>query len=362
MGAFVDEEDGEVDLVARSLTELEEDLFPGVAADERRAAVGGLLRLAAADASEGRLQLREHMFFRNISGVWACSDPACDQAVNHPGRTVGRLFDRPRYACPCGGRVLQLWYCQTCGDVLLGGYATLVDQFGGEWLLLAEASNLTDVPERTHQSPTSENYVLFWPRRGGVLQCRSNWPRTQDGGAIKVDNRFEKSEYDPTTGLLANDPNASDPVWSFHVTVKKGSDDLAERIPPEPTKCPACGDEPGIKRTLPLASPGAWRSTIRGMRTGLAMTSQVLTDGVLQYWRDVEGDRASSKAVAFSDSRQDAARLAGGLELYHHRQLVRQGSYGVVRDSAKAGAELASAVDSYRSEGFEGEAAAAFIQ
>jgi hypothetical protein len=54
------------------------------------------------------------------------------------------------------------------------------------------------------------------------------------------------------------------------------------------------------------------------MRTGFEKVSQVLSDALLRH---LGGDR---KLVVFSDSRQDAAKLAAGLEKSHYQDLVRQ--------------------------------------
>ena len=52
------------------------------------------------------------------------------------------------------------------------------------------------------------------------------------------------------------------------------------------------------------------------MRTGFEKLSQVLTDGLMRQLGD---DR---KLVLFSDSRQDAAKLAAGMEKRHYQDLT----------------------------------------
>ena len=55
-------------------------------------------------------------------------------------------------------------------------------------------------------------------------------------------------------------------------------------------------------------------------RTGFQKVNQVLADGLL---RQVPKGK-TRKLVVFTDSRQDAAKLAAGIELDHYRDLVRQ--------------------------------------
>ncbi len=54
--------------------------------------------------------------------------------------------------------------------------------------------------------------------------------------------------------------------------------------------------------------------------TGVQKVNQVLADGILRLMPD----DAHRKLVVFTDSRQDAAKLAAGIELDHYRDLIRQ--------------------------------------
>jgi ATP-dependent helicase YprA (DUF1998 family) len=68
------------------------------------------------------LPLREHLFFRNVLGLWACADPQCpvvDDRDRHgmEPRMLGKLYWTPRLVCTCGARVLDVVLCRTCGEV-----------------------------------------------------------------------------------------------------------------------------------------------------------------------------------------------------------------------------------------------------
>ena len=48
--------------------------------------------------------LRAHMFVRTLRGVWACTNPICDQVDRSTDLGIGRLFTIPASTCACGGR------------------------------------------------------------------------------------------------------------------------------------------------------------------------------------------------------------------------------------------------------------------
>src|SRR5262249_5379678 len=63
------------------------------------------------------------------------------------------------------------------------------------------------------------------------------------------------------------------------------------------------------------------RSPIRGHTTGTARVTQVMLDRVV---REVGETLSDSKTIIFTDSRDDAANTAAGVELNHFRDLIRQ--------------------------------------
>ena len=69
---------------------------------------------------------------------------------------------------------------------------------------------------------------------------------------------------------------------------------------------------------LKASDPNRYRSPIRGMRTGFEKINQVLISELVQQL-----DPEERGLVVFSDSRQDAAQLASGIELRHYQDLIR---------------------------------------
>jgi Lhr-like helicase len=315
--------DGHGHPVAKADDEVASLLFPG--ADDKEGALRGLLSAFRWSADPNMVKLRVHLFFRNITGIWACSDPECPKVADRsPDRRVGRLFAEPATRCPCGARVLELLYCQTCGDTFLGGYFPDTGEASGRFDagLLADHSELDRLPDRGGEGPSAANYVVYWPRDDKKPELsKTHWERTANG--IGAAFTWQRSVYTPQTGRLENNRDGYT-GWSFHVTVGKDSPaGLLAKLPAFPSQCIACGDDVEIRkvkgnRSLPLTDSSRLRPAVRTMRTGFEKFNQVLTDELLA--RLPENQR---KLVVFSDSRADAAKLASGLGLRHYQDLLR---------------------------------------
>jgi len=327
--------------VARSLSSLAGALFPRAAEPERSEALKGMLTALATADGEAAARVRAHMFFRNVQGVWACSDPACsavDSDFRSDDRRVGKLFSQPQYRCDCGARVLDLLYCQTCGDLFLGGFrgttsliAEDVDAF-----MLPDVPNLDDLPEQASLSRNSRSYLVYWPRTESPAD--DAW--TRENGKYRFE--FRRSIYTPQSGHLVNKAVGAT-GWSFHVVAGTGGN--ADLVSPYPTICPACGDDWEMfragPRKKPVEDPSRLRSPTRGMRTGFEKVSQVLGDALL---RELPGGR---KLVLFSDSRQDAAKLSAGFEKRHYQDLVRQLLLGALDERVRARTEALNGFEAY---------------
>ncbi|MGW3743017.1 DEAD/DEAH box helicase [Streptomyces sp. NPDC005146] len=322
-------------LVARLDVRAAEILFPEADEESRTAAFRGLLtalRTADEEVTGPLPKLRGHLFFRNIPGIWACSDPNCSGVERTEGddRTVGRLFARPTSRCSsCSSRVLELLYCQNCGDVMLGGYAPAsaitAKSFDGG--LLPDLPDLEAQAEGASLGASAANYIVYWPRTQEPVIDATDfaWRSSSEGGVRSAEFKFKRSKFSPRTGHLVNSRDRTEATgWSFHVSVpqsrKKQQSLRLEQLPAAPTRCPACGDDwetPRIKSgALSLADRRRMRTPVRSMRTGFEKINQVLTTSVLSVLDE-------KKAVIFSDSRQDAAKISAGLGLRHYQDLLR---------------------------------------
>ncbi|EST37721.1 DEAD/DEAH box helicase [Streptomycetaceae bacterium MP113-05] len=305
-------------------------IFPAVGTAVQDKALRGVLAALRRSADPRTPKLRGHLFFRNIPGVWACSDPQCPDAPRREGmeRTVGKLYSRPTPRCSCDARVLELLYCQNCGDPFLGGYApenAFRDAAKGrpfEAGLLADLPDLDSLPDAAATGPSAANHIVYWPRKDDPAVEKLEWRSTSDKGTLSADFEFKRSHYDPRTGILRNQRDHTG--WSFHTSVpqpKRGRPRLkAEDLPAAPTQCPNCGDNWEVRQVgtehFSLNDSRRMRTPVRSMRTGFEKVNQVLTTGILSHL-------PNRQAVVFSDSRQDAAKLSAGLGLRHYQDLLR---------------------------------------
>ena len=173
------------------------------------AAARGLLYARGAGddhrASTTLPSFRMHWFFRNVEGLWACTEPGCGSA--HPpadGRTAGNLFLDSRILCdgaPARHRVLELLYCEQCGTTLFGG-SRLQLADGAGWELLTADPDIEGIPDRQAarfvERRTYPEFAIFWPsgdscaplRRTHVVAARA---RTGSNIRSTMDPRHARS-------------------------------------------------------------------------------------------------------------------------------------------------------------------------
>ena len=193
------------------------------------------------------LPTRVHLFFRNIQGVWACTNPACSGAHwTEPNIPVGRLFDRPTTTCDCGSRVLEMLYCEPCGDIFLGGYRRTLGQ--NSWSLVPDDPNIERAPDHSANDRTTTTMRSTGRRQlaDGTLHQpqRDTW--TQEG----VQRKWKMARYDHRTGEIEVARRNADAMgWLYHVAALHQNP-----VPPRaltssvrnerPSVCPHCEASP----------------------------------------------------------------------------------------------------------------------
>jgi Lhr-like helicase len=315
---------------ARPAGEIALLLRPGADVAGRRATLAGLLSvLATLPAPENggedlRVPVRAHLLFRTVPGWWACARadcPAVSEEFRSPGRSVGKLYAQPTIRCECAARCLDLWVCETCGDHALGGYASK-DRLSGGWYLLPELPDLESVPDSAFVERTHARYRFFWPRppdQGKPMD--EPW----SGGGVRFS--WVAAHLAHPAGLVGATGGPDANGWLFHMNAS-GGDVALEDVPAIPTRCPNCGDDRELRSQrrgseivqLKVTSTERMRSSLRRARATHDRVSQILAEHLL---RAVYPD-GEQRLVAFSDSRQDAARLNASLDVAHHRDAVRQ--------------------------------------
>jgi DEAD/DEAH box helicase domain-containing protein len=275
--------------------------------------------------------VRGHLFFHHLQNLWACCNPDCtDDTIDHerrndpllePRPTVGAIHSTHRLSCSCGSRVLDLIVCEVCGDVFLGGYRkTQPTGKGGAFVLTADQPDLENMPDRVTLGQRYGNYAVFWPQPHGKLWAEK--PQDEDWERDQVRYRWVPARMERSTGQViqgATPPKANEiPGWLYIIPIGKNvSESRRDNESALPHKCPRCAADYSRRKTF--------KSSLRNHRTGFQKACQVLSSALFGEMAPFQmGSTAPSrKLVIFSDSRQDAAKLAAGMERDHFRDMVR---------------------------------------
>ena len=299
-----------------------------------RTAVRGLLIARGMVASQRMARdlpsFRLHWFFRNIEGLWACALPGCQCDIDHRDgvRPIGRLFSQNRILCGNAGqqhRVLELLYCEQCGTVFFGG-SRLQSPTGAGIEMLSTDPDIEGLPDkkaaRFVDRKTYEEFALFWPNGQKSLNTeasRWNQPRVVEDGSVH--GRWARKYLDAISGRITDEPSVltvpegnAIPGYLYVLTGVDGTD-AEKAFSALPACCPNCAAN--YSRRIYRSSP------IRGFRTGFSRVSQLLSKEIFYTLPE----EATRKLVVFSDSREDAAAIANGIERTHYQDLVREAMY-----------------------------------
>lgn len=278
---------------------------------------------------------RSHMFLRQIQGMWACSNPDCTEVEDeyrYEGRTIGKLYKNPVLKCNCGGQVLELLYCYDCGEAYLGGYVTIppkeIEEDNLFFLESTPEKNL-DKPDMVFER-TYGDFMWYWPGKSPNNFFDDTWnhkrPKTSNrpnnSGTRQASFSFVPASYNSTLGLL----KPAGPSDDSNGTMFTCSKDL--NIAALPERCPSCGAS-RHQPDLEAFYSSSVQSPIRGLRTGLNVTTQLIADRTVSSL--AEGANAA-QMITFTDSRDDAADVSAGLELNHFRDLIRQLLYQFISE------------------------------
>lgn len=294
----------------------------GTAASDRafEAYLASAMNEAGGSFEDPKPTFRSHMFMRQVQGVWACSNPACDQVPGQfatSGRTIGRLFKSPAMKCQCGGQVLELLYCYDCGEAFLGGFVVPPPPgFDEPVVAFLESTKpgATAAPGLVNERPHDE-FRWYWP--GGRVPKDASWTHMSANGKSRQTFSFYAARFDPRSGYLAPALADEEPTGVAY------SPPAGCGVAGLPETCPRCQSSRSFANSKELAKfyRGVVESPIRGLRTGLNATTQLVAD---RASISIGGGIAPEQMIAFTDSRDDAADLAAGLELHHFRDLCRQ--------------------------------------
>ena len=333
---------------------LSESIFGQI--EDPRKALGGLLiarslfdepigRDIERDSEDRKLpRFRFHYFLRNIEGLWASvKADDVEEEFRDDERTVGYLSSVPNIKSAEGYRILEVLYCDNCGTTFFGGSRLRIDNETVE--LLPLSPNIEGIPEKTPhkllERRTYQEYAVFWPQGKQEFIAHERpigyWRQTTVEGANQGNYRalWVEASLNVYSGdikesyLKANEePNNWIKGRCFKVINENNNEDVAfltdDNNQPinthkaTPCVCPACGVN---HQKYSQNSKKSKTSPIRGFRTGFAKTSQMFAKELMYQLPQGEKER---KLVVFSDSREDAAQVANGIERNHFTDVLRE--------------------------------------
>lgn len=292
-------------------------------------------------------RFRFHYFFRNIEGLWASS-----YVQNDLERTVGKLYPEPKIKSDEGHRILELLYCDKCGTVFVGGKRGAPGEPNAYCELLPVSPNIEGIPEKTPaklvEKRAYQEFGVFWPQGNQEFipndRTRGDWnrptdawfrPLTMEGNAstsfigqwIESYLNIYSGDVSPLCIEIEENPSNWVKGFFFKVLNEDTGDDVAN------FSIPSNYDESGslinTHKALPCTCPGCGTneqfrlqgSSIRGFRTGFAKANQLFAK---ELFYQLPTDEDKRKLVVFSDSREDAAQIANGIERNHFSDLLRE--------------------------------------
>ena len=281
------------------------------------------------------ISFRVHLFFRSIEGLFAPALlPVNANGTNADNRLIGSLtVERGLRFTKVDGierRLLELVYCECCGEMFFGGMkgkrpdSSILE-------LLPIDPDLDGLPDsassQLFEELSAEMFGVFWP-------SKSVPPASSLLSAALTD--WRRASLDPATGVIRIAKTQFDPwaqpaeIHGYFYQRNATRLDQHQRSASDPGSCvpyacPACGT------TYERRKRGYRLSPLRNFRAGFAKTTQLLATEVFEVLRH---DSSEAKLVSFSDSRQDAAKAALDIERRHHEDLARQILVEAIREVA----------------------------
>lgn len=292
---------------AQPVSELGAHIFKGVTTPTADLAVTNLAALATnarrRPDDPSLLPCRVHSFFRGLRGLWTCLDPDCSELLPEQRGLIGKLYAQPREICGCGSRVLEFFTCRVCGSPYVRGYSDNVESPNGIW-------NEPGTPLRVSGGeiePLSPIDMLLVSPTNKELGEECNLDlRTLQVNDPAPGGRCRRV-YLPTTHATGS-------------TARDDDDDASGQTPAGIyRRCGVCEQTSSYQD-----------SPVQDHETKGDQPFQVLLGKQLQVQPADPKLRPSAfaplqgrKVLAFSDSRQVAARLAPNLQMYAARDVLR---------------------------------------
>lgn len=296
-------------------------------------------------------RLRFHLFYRNIGGLWAELKSDAEMQANPASMPIANLMTTPLLISN-NKRTLEVIYCENCGTIAYSGNRLDVRDEQEDIIteLLPLSTDIEGVPETSPatiiEKRKYKDFSVFYPGdfNGEAIQTENRIPRNAQDD---FDAEWDCAWINVKSGkIIMQDPNnTNDYKKGLWYRVKHNNCDISQinqnekvkSIGALPCTCPQCKSDyskfaPNKKKFSPF----------RGFRTGFGKVSQILSK---ELFADLPQGENTKKLVAFSDSREDAAKLAKNIEEEHYNALVREVLIHNITNELQFDNEVISAVE-----------------
>ncbi len=277
-------------------------------------------------------RIRFHQFFKYIEGLWGELQPTINDdlsiATDADGKEippVRNVIYEAREVGESGNKILELLRCENCGELFIGGNRKIGD--GQDEAMSLNYPDLNKMPNFNPtpmvQNKSYKDYMIFWPTHGVPEEELDEQVAFLGSGQAGFTNTNGRGDWRPAylhtkTGIVKNTIKDNDPDKNLYIKGYKyfvrpnhiTHPLYIERIQALPCCCPHCAMD--YARRIHVKSP------IRSFRTGIDRSNQLLSKELMYQLSE-----KSQKLIGFSDSREDAAKQAYGIEKEQYRDMVR---------------------------------------
>ena len=271
------------------------------------------------------LPTRAHFFVRSISGVYVCTNPDCQRHKEYR-LPIGSLTTYQNMNCPvCKSKMLELATCSSCGSPIVVGETSTTKGFRmhtnvidlDKALFYEQKEDLIDFEDmedtddvEQHEADGFSNFYFAIPEKTCL---RRNATRTYH-------------IFNHKKGKIELVPEGNESKEHVYQSLRRSGDNHV--------LCPHCGNNLSESKKLDF------------LRISATQIGRTLATLLLDNAEPIDGNDAGvvyegRKYIAFTDSRQGAARFAMGLNQDVERSWIRASIFHKLADMRLDGVEPA---------------------